>query len=1020
MSRLQLPALSYHAPSLVESLLILALSLCALFSLDAHGMAPTPDQGNPPVRNRVTTGQGQAAFLRSAPWKRFIESAGVWQAQFDERTGTPHRMWGPGIDLGPVPDASAVQAALIGWMQRHTELLGVDSTHPIALRSANHHAPSNTWYVDFDTLIKGVPVWGGGLTFRVRQGQLILVGADTYPTTPLLGDFSITARQAIDLAIASGPNTVHTDRSATPVWLPQLDEGVLVLRAVYEVHTRTQSPRGDWVVFVDAQTGEIASYYNDIRFLTGTILAENEIRFPGSGTEISAVSGGEVTGATRTVYTNTLGEFDISDDGPFQTSFVGSPFSVANTNGNSSLDIDDTGEVLWDADNGDIVEIDTFVHAQRVRATFNQVVPDVAWTDGRANATVNIADACNAFYDGSLNFFIAGSGCNNTGRLADVVYHEWGHGLHANSILSGTFDGGLSEGSSDVVAALMTGDPQIAPGFFTSGNGVLRNIDNDNTYPDDLVGQVHEDGKIFSGSMWNTWQNIAAVQGEEIALAESKKILTGLFRGGPTLDGSFAEAIIADDDDADLSNGTPNECEIVAGFSAHGLGPYAGGNGFYAGHEPIAAADPETDQPVAFNIVGPVSCADDMRDGTAVLSYRVDGGEWQEAPLDVSGFDVAGSVPSQPFGSFVEYYATITKEDRTLSAPTYGWRNPYSYYVGGVIPVHCDDFENGREDYTHQLVSGQAGDGADDWQIGAPRGLGGDPSMAHSGTKVWGNDLGRGNFNGLYQPDKHNMLEGPVVELGHYEDVFLHYWRWLQIEDATYDKATIRLGDDIIWKNVEGDGADNHRDDQWTPHAVDLGNPVGSVQVSWHLKSDGAISLGGWTIDDVCIFAPATPNNRLGVVDFLASEGQDGGVSLSWTNPPHAPLEELRVVRKLGGCPSDVDDGEVVFYDTAPELEAAMEVFDPVPSTETYCYGVFPGDGTDFLGFAVQDWNIDEGSADTAATKREIKDSREANGLVQFDADQGIEPKGCGCSGAGGLTGGLWALGVAALIRRRR
>ena len=67
-----------------------------------------------------------------------------------------------------------------------------------------------------------------------------------------------------------------------------------------------------------------------------------------------------------------------------------------------------------------------------------------------------------------LRVYVEGGGCANTGLIADVNYHEWGHGLHYYSLLSGTFDGSYSEGYSDTVAFLMTLDSTIAPGFLSA------------------------------------------------------------------------------------------------------------------------------------------------------------------------------------------------------------------------------------------------------------------------------------------------------------------------------------------------------------------------------------------------------------------------------------------------------------------------------------------------------------------------------------------------------------------------
>jgi hypothetical protein len=78
----------------------------------------------------------------------------------------------------------------------------------------------------------------------------------------------------------------------------------------------------------------------------------------------------------------------------------------------------------------------------------------------------NIADVCNAYYDGaSINFFAAGGGCNNTG-FSSVVHHEFGHHV-VNS--GGSAQGQYGEGMGDVIAVLMSDEPLLGVGFF-SGN----------------------------------------------------------------------------------------------------------------------------------------------------------------------------------------------------------------------------------------------------------------------------------------------------------------------------------------------------------------------------------------------------------------------------------------------------------------------------------------------------------------------------------------------------------------------
>ena len=50
-----------------------------------------------------------------------------------------------------------------------------------------------------------------------------------------------------------------------------------------------------------------------------------------------------------------------------------------------------------------------------------------------------------------------------TRDISDVSYHEWGHGFHYYNLLSGEYDGAMSEGISDAVAFLQTGSPYSRP-----------------------------------------------------------------------------------------------------------------------------------------------------------------------------------------------------------------------------------------------------------------------------------------------------------------------------------------------------------------------------------------------------------------------------------------------------------------------------------------------------------------------------------------------------------------------------
>ncbi len=70
----------------------------------------------------------------------------------------------------------------------------------------------------------------------------------------------------------------------------------------------------------------------------------------------------------------------------------------------------------------------------------------------------------------------------------------------------------------------------------------------------------------------------------------------------------------------------------------------------------------------------------------------------------------------------------------------------------------------------------------------------------------------------------------------------------------------------------------------------------------------------------MCLKAPATADNRLGIRDFVAVAQAPGEAALSWTNPRHAPVQAVRVVTRQDRFPRGAEDGEVVYSDETPAI----------------------------------------------------------------------------------------------------
>ncbi len=90
---------------------------------------------------------------------------------------------------------------------------------------------------------------------------------------------------------------------------------------------------------------------------------------------------------------------------------------------------------------------------------------------------------------------------------ADIVYHEYGHGLTWRMIggMSGPIAGALGEGASDTLAFLINGDDVIGEYSFADPAGIRsqRYATYVGSYATSVTGtQVHGDGELYAAIMW--------------------------------------------------------------------------------------------------------------------------------------------------------------------------------------------------------------------------------------------------------------------------------------------------------------------------------------------------------------------------------------------------------------------------------------------------------------------------------------------------------------------------------------
>lgn len=247
-----------------------------------------------------------------------------------------------------------------------------------------------------------------------------------------------------------------------------------------------------------------------------------------------------------------------------------------------------------------------------------------------------------------------------------------------------------------------------------------------------------------------------------------------------------------------------------------------------------------------------------------------------------------------PAGTIQLFNADITSREGYSSVLPFRLHNIRGFY---------DDFEMGENGWTHGSY-GTTTNTQDDWQLGRPAGLAGDPGAAYSGENCRGNDLGRDSIgrepaDGMYGAYVYNYLKSPAIDCRGMKDVGLIYRRWLTTK--LNDVARILVNDKVVWQSPDAGLTDT----SWMEHVIDISdiaddNP--EVRVTFELTSNRAGQAGGWNIDDVMI--------GHGLASGLSSSGPGslftGNLGISVYPSPFDTHTSIRLECPRGGA-AEVD-----------------------------------------------------------------------------------------------------------------
>jgi hypothetical protein len=618
-----------------------------------------------------------------ANWESFLAKRGADapQVYVDPRSGAvsnllesvplvPGTGHGNQLKSARKTDSKAVDAALRAHLKTRREVLGIDLAQLGASRVAEIN--SDLWQVTIPQTVGGVQVREARLVATVSHGNLVLLGTEGWGDVRNLDvRASISAADALDagFAYADGRSAedviVRKPRLEVVPFAPQEFQNAEAFagapgqgyghRLAWTFVFQRQPEDARWEVMVDAHDGEVLAFQDTNQYarrqfrggvypLTNTDVCPNpdqcgimQLNWP--------MPFADTGFAAPNNFTNSGGIY-IYSSGTATTTLTGKYVNMTDTCGVHNIS-SPTGNIQLGGAPGqhDCVSgggsagntpasRSGFYELNRIHELARGYLPANAWLNGQFTANMNLTQTCNAFWNGStVNFYRSGGGCRNTGEIAAVFDHEWGHGLDDND--ANGFISNPGEGYADIASIYRLEASCVGHGFFQTINqgcgmtadGTGFNVDeaqvgalhcstdcsgvrdsdwakhNPNT-PDTALGfvctscgvssgmcgrQVHCAGTPIRQMAWdlvtrdltagpfNMSSQTAFITGNRLFYLGSGNIgnwascTCGVSADGCGATNGYMQWLAADDNDGNLNNGTPHMTAIHAAYNRHGI-----------------------------------------------------------------------------------------------------------------------------------------------------------------------------------------------------------------------------------------------------------------------------------------------------------------------------------------------------------------------------------------------------------------------------------------------------------------
>jgi Zn-dependent metalloprotease len=456
-------------------------------------------------------------------WAAFVgKTSGSVSVTWSHLWGTPKAIYGTLSSPMAVSEASARQ-----FLSAQAALLKLDPSLPGVTLAGTRATPMGQVY-EFTQAADGVPVYGAELKVHFnRDGRVVALTNTSVPSAKLgVIPPSVKPEQAVESARGQVPPGPVDEPETGDLPLPSTklvifaETGTPTL--AWEVILHTQGPT--WQLFVHAQTGNVLAPAKDLNryatgrgqvFLVNAVVATHDDSLRDNKDAASAVPSTAYRAVTL------LG---LAGTGFLDGSYASSSASKRRVSSASE-------QFVFDRSNDGFSETMGYYfldYAQRYIQTlgFSNV------NNRQQVFSVDRYKQDNSFYQPSTKNITYGTGGVDDAEDAEVIWHEYGHSIQDNQVPgfgSSLEASSIGEGFGDYwagsVGAQLSGGFQdlcIADWDATSYSSTipacLRRLDSTKHYPEDIVGEVHDDGEIWSAALWQIRVAISAAKADTVIL----------------------------------------------------------------------------------------------------------------------------------------------------------------------------------------------------------------------------------------------------------------------------------------------------------------------------------------------------------------------------------------------------------------------------------------------------------------------------------------------------------------------